>query len=74
MERLNSGELKDYLRNQQSQHWSDEKLKSTMARGGGNKKRIQCCTDSLDKKFFISEHFKVIQDAIPLILLCRTMS
>ena len=26
-----------------------------------------------DKKFFISELFKVIQDAIPLILHCRTM-
>ena len=32
MERLNS---------------SDEKWKKTMARGGGNKKRYQCCTDSL---------------------------
>ena len=26
-----------------------------------------------DKKFFTSELFKVIQDAIPLILHCRTM-
>ena len=26
-----------------------------------------------DKKFFICELFKVIRDAIPLILLCRTM-
>ena len=33
---------KDYLRNhvEQSQHWSDEKWKSTMAGGGGNKKRF----------------------------------
>ena len=39
--------LKDYLRNvfAQSQHWSDEKWKITMARGGGNKKRFQYCTD-----------------------------
>ena len=39
--------LKDYLRNHvdQSQHWSDEKWKSTMAKGGGNKKRFQYCTD-----------------------------
>ena len=39
--------LKDYLRNhfEQSQHWSDEKWKSTMAEGGGNKKRFQYCTD-----------------------------
>ena len=34
--------LKDYLRNEfeHSQHWSDEKWKSTMAEGGGNKKII----------------------------------
>ena len=40
--------IKEYLRNHfvQSQHWSDEKWKSTMARGGGNKKRFQYCTDS----------------------------
>ena len=39
--------LKEYLRNDfmQSQHWSDEKWKSTMAKGGGNKKRFQYCTD-----------------------------
>ena len=27
-------------------HWSDEKWKSSMARGGGNKKRFQYCLDS----------------------------
>ena len=27
-------------------HWSDEKWKSTMAKGGGNKKIFQYCTDS----------------------------
>ena len=39
--------FKDYLRNHfaHSQHWSDEKWKSTMAKGGGNKKRFQYCTD-----------------------------
>ena len=39
--------LKEYLRNDfvHYQHWSDEKLKSTMAKGGGNKKRFQYCTD-----------------------------
>ena len=39
--------LKDYLRNEfvHSQHWSDEKWKSTTARGGGNKKIFQYCTD-----------------------------
>ena len=37
---------KDHLRNHfvQSQRWSDEKWKNTMAKGGGNKKRYQCCT------------------------------
>ena len=39
--------IKDYLRNDfvHSQHWSDEMWKSTVARGGGNKKRFQYCTD-----------------------------
>ena len=40
--------LKDYLRNhfEQYQHWSDEKWKkSKMAKGGGNKKIFQYCTD-----------------------------
>ena len=39
--------LKDYFRNhfEQSQHWSDEKWKSTMAKGGGNKNIFQFCTD-----------------------------
>ena len=46
MERLNSGDLKDYLRNdfENSRHWSDEMWKSKMAGGGGNKKRFQYCT------------------------------
>ena len=66
---------KDYLRNHfvQSQHWSDEKWKSTMAKGGGNKKIFQYCTDP-SEKFFTSELFKVIQDAISLILHYRTRS
>ena len=39
--------MKEYLRNDlvQSQHCSDEKWKSTLAKGGGNKKRFQYCTD-----------------------------
>ena len=39
--------IKDYLQNHfvYSQHWSDEKWKSTMA-GGGHKKRFQYCTDA----------------------------
>ena len=53
--------IKDCLRNkfENSQHWSDEMWKSKMAGGGGNKRRFQY--------FFISELFKVIQKAIPLI-------
>ena len=37
--------IKDYLQNcfVYSQHWSDEKWKSTTAKGGGNKKRFQYC-------------------------------
>ena len=40
--------MKDYLQDHfvHSQHWSDEKWKSTMAKGGGNKKRYQYCTES----------------------------
>ena len=40
--------LKDSLRKEfvHSQHWSDGMWKSTMAKGGGNKKRFQWCTDS----------------------------
>ena len=39
--------IKDYHRNDlvRSQHWFDEKWKSTMAGGGGNKKRFQYCAD-----------------------------
>ena len=39
--------IKEYLRNHfvHSQHWSDEKCKSTMEKGGGNKKIFQYCTD-----------------------------
>ena len=39
--------LFDYLRNEfeNSQYWSDEMWKSKVAGGGGNKKRLQYCTD-----------------------------
>ena len=39
--------IKDYLQNHfvHSRHWADEKWKSTMAKGGGNKKRFQYCID-----------------------------
>ena len=40
--------IKDYLQDHFvfCHHWSDEKWKSSMAGGGGNKKRFQYCTDS----------------------------
>ena len=58
--------LQDYLRNhsQQSQHWSDEMWKSKMHGGGGNKKNNNIVLIHHDRKFFTSELFKVIQDAI----------
>ena len=37
--------LKDRNKFEHSQYWSDEIWKSTMAKGGGNKKTFQYCTD-----------------------------
>ena len=47
---------KDYIRNNflRSQHWSDDKRKSIMARGGGNKKRFQYCTDPSGQEIVLS--------------------
>ena len=47
MERLNSGDQKNYLRNEfeKSRYWSDEMWKSKKAGGGCNKKRFQYCAD-----------------------------
>ena len=46
--------MKDYLRNHfvHSRHWSDEKWKSVMAKGGGNKRQYHCCTDSSGEIFY----------------------
>ena len=67
--------IKEHLRNkfEHFQHRCDEMWKSKMARCGGNKKRFHYCTDPSRKKFFISELFKVFQDAVSLILHYRTM-
>ena len=48
MERLNSGELKTIFSiiSCICHHWSDEKWKSSMAGGGGQKKKFQYCSDS----------------------------
>ena len=60
MERSNSGEEKDCLRYEfeNSQHWSDEMWKCAMARGGGNKKRFQYCTDPSGQEIV---HFQALQ-------------
>ena len=44
--------MKECLRSdlERSQHWSDDMWKSTMAGGGGNKKRFQYCTDSFGRE------------------------
>ena len=67
--------IKDYLQDHFvfCHHWSDEKWKSSVA-GGGHKKRFNIVLIHQNKKFFISELFTVIQDAIPLIFHFRTMS
>ena len=53
--------LKDCLRNDlvHSQHWSDEKWKSRVAGGGGNKKRFQYCTDPSGQKI---HYLRALQD------------
>ena len=68
--------LKDYLRKEfeNSQHWSDEMWKTTMAKAEEKGKDFNTVLIRQDDQFFTSELFKVIQDAIPLILHCRTMS
>ena len=65
--------LKDYLQNHfvHSRHWSDEKWKSIMAKGGGNK--YFSIVLILPEKSCTSELFKVIQDADSLILHYRIM-
>ena len=52
--------LKDFLRNEfeHSQHWSDEKWKNSMAKGGGNKKRFQYCTDPLGQEILYLPAFQ----------------
>ena len=75
MERLNSGELKTIFRNisciviiglttSGKAQWQEEETR----------KDFNIVPIHQDKKFFTSELFKVIQDAVSLILLCRTMS
>ena len=59
MERLNSGEYKIIFGTifVHSRHWSDEKWKSIMAKGGGNKNKFSIVL-ILQEKFCTSELFK----------------
>ena len=67
--------IQDYLQNHFvfSHHWSDEVWKSSMAGGGGHKKDFSIVL-ILQEQFCTSELFKVIQDAILLMLHYKTMS
>ena len=67
--------LKEDLRNEfeHTQYWSDGMWKSKNGRRRRQQEKINIVLIHQDKKFFISELFKVIQDAIPLILRYRTM-
>ena len=57
-----------------SQHWSDDVCgRARWEDAEETRKDFNIVLISQDKKFFTSELFKVIQDAIPLILHCRTM-
>ena len=74
MKRSNSGRLKDDLRNhlEQSQHWSDE-VEEQNGKRREETKDFNIVLIHQDKKFFTSELFKVIQDAISLVLHYMTM-
>ena len=54
-------------------HWSDEKWKNSMAGGGGDKRIDFSIVLIFHEKLFTSELFKVIQDAISLILQHKTI-
>ena len=67
--------LKDDLRNrfEYSQYCSDDVWKNKMAWAEESRKDFNTVLTRQDKKFSTFELFKVIQDAILLILHCRTM-
>ena len=56
-----------------SQYWSDVLWERRWQEAEATRKDFSIVLIHQDKKFFTSEPFKVIQDAIPLILHCRTM-
>ena len=67
--------LKDDLRNkfEYCQYWSDDVGKARWQEAEATRTDFNIVLTRQDKKFFTSELFKDIQDAIPLILHCRTM-
>ena len=68
--------LKDRLRYEfeNSRHWYDEMGRVEWKEAEAIRKDFNIVLTRQDKKFFVSELFKVIQDAIPLILHYSTMS
>ena len=66
--------IKENLQSQFTQipHWSDNRWKACLAAGGGAKRRYQYCIDVSGIIVYL-RLFKDIQDAILLILHCRTM-
>ena len=72
---IESWRLKDYLRNEveYSQHCSDECGRVQWQEAEATRKYFNTVLTRQEKKFFTSELFKVIQDAIPLIFPYRTM-
>ena len=75
MEQFNSGNFFKKLQKYflYCPHWSDSKWKKSIAGGGENKKKMPGTVLILQEQLYISELFKDIQAAIPLILLYRTM-
>ena len=55
-------------------HWSDDKWKKSMARGGRNQEKIPVLYWFIRSNLVPPSSSKVIQDAVSLILLYRTMS
>ena len=67
--------IKDYLQNHLvfCHHWSDGKWKGSMAGGGRRTRKDFSIVLIRQEQFCTSELSKVIQDAVLLILLYRTM-
>ena len=75
MERFEFWRIKDNLEKHflYCHHWSDDKWKKRMARGGGNKKIYQYCIDSSGAIFYLRALPIPFRTPVSLILLNRTM-